>query len=303
MLKIRLDKRIRYEGHGDSWPDGPPNYFQKLLAKYTTQEASDPDWLRHYFPEHEVRQELIRLRTEAIFYLTEAAKLEVRTTMGWHRRRTVSEQRVLGGNLARLQPSKEIERAEIELKLRITRARRPRAKRLVESHLAEAQYHWHTAMFTITEYLKTFRKVSLPTRAKRGLCDWLSFPELGVRCNLDTIKVAKRHVFIDRRNGRSYRVYQSQLPRNVKKPEVEDSKDIGRSKPEVFASRMITCHLCGSRTEGKEIGSHLVEVERIPAEHVAIDWTEGELYRTDTEEQLATWNLDSETLSSVHLEK
>ena len=102
MRKIRLDKRIRYQGHGDVWPDGPPNYFQKLFTKYTATERTRPDWLRHYFPDDEVQHELICLREEAVYYMLEAAKMRVRTTTGWHGRLTVTEQRVLGGRLARL---------------------------------------------------------------------------------------------------------------------------------------------------------------------------------------------------------
>ena len=157
MRKIRLDKRIRYQGHGDIWPDGPPNYFQKLFSKYTDPERTRPDWLRYYFPDAEVQQELIYLRKEAVYYMLEAAKLQVRTTKGWHGWRTVTEQRVLGGRLARLrhQSADGTQIAEVESELRALRERKTITKYKVEELLDHAQYRWHTAMFTATEYLRT----------------------------------------------------------------------------------------------------------------------------------------------------
>ena len=57
--------------------------------------------------------------------------------------------------------------------------------------------------------------------AIRGMCEWLSFSEIGICCSRDTIKAARRHFRIDRRNGRQYRTYQFQLPR-IEKEVIEE---------------------------------------------------------------------------------
>lgn len=205
LLKIRIDKRVRYQGKGDVAPNGPPNYFQKLFAKY--QKENCPDWLRDAFPNDEVRGELLYLREETLYYAIEAAKLEVRTSRGWHHKRNVGDLQTLGGRLARLkkQVSAESEIAQVESEICAQRSRRPRARAKVEELLDLAQYRWHTVMFTVTEYLRSpGRYALLPSNAIQGLCRWLSFPEIGIRCSLETIRTVRRHFYIKQRNRRTY---------------------------------------------------------------------------------------------------
>jgi hypothetical protein len=282
LLKIRIDRRVRYQGKGDVAPNGPPNYFQKLFAKY--QKGNCPDWLRDAFPNDEVRRELLYLREEALYYAIEAAKLEVRTSRGWHHKRNVGDLQTLGGRLARLkkQASAESEIEQVESEIRDQRSRRPRARAKVEELLDLAQYRWHTVMFTATEYLRSpGRYAFLPPKAIQDLCHWLSFPEIGMLCTHDTIKAVGRHFPIDRRNGKSYRVYQHQILRN--------EKDLLEDRPleEEFLKGIFKCSLCGLSMEGATIGHHLTEVEHIPSELVGVTQDPFELYRTDTDQTLA----------------
>lgn len=283
LLKIRIDKRVRYQGNGDVSPPGPPNYFQKLLAKY--QKENCPDWLRDYFSDDAERGELLYLRKEAVYYAIEVAKLEVRTTSGWHHKRNVGELRILGGRLACLkkQAAAEPEIAQVESEIRVQRSRRPRARAKVEELLEMAQYRWHTVMFLVTEYLRTpGRYTVLPSAVIHGLCDWLSFPEIGILCTPDKIKAAGRHFSIDRWNGKSYRVYQYQIPRNEK--DLIEDRPLGE---EDFLKGIFKCKLCGLSMEGATIGLHLTEVEQIPSELVDITRDPFELFRTDTDQTLA----------------
>ena len=226
--------------------------------------------------------------------MLEAAKMRVRTTTGWHGRRTVTEQRVLGGRLARLrhQSANGTQIAEVESELRALRERKKITRYKVEDLLDQAQYRWHTAMFTATEYLRT-KRVLLPSRANRGLCDWLSFPEVGIRCTGGTIKSARRHFYIERRNGRSFRVYQYQIPRNIKgltKPELENSAQLN---DQVLLYRSFNCHRCGRQMVGKVTGLHLAQEEHIPIESIGLSLDPAEFYRTDNDETLASLTEDS----------
>lgn len=290
MLKIRIDKRVRYEGNGDISPAGPPNYFQKLLAKY--QKDNCPDWLRKYFPDDAVRGELVYLRKEALYHAVEAAKLEVRTTRGWHHKRNVGELRILGGRLARLkkQAAAESEVAQVESEIRIQRSRRPSARAKVEELLEMSQYRWHTVMFIATEFLRSpGRYASLPPNAIQGLCHWLSFPEVGIRCTVATIKTARRHFYIERRKGRSYRVYEYRLPRNIHRPAVPGIENAASLNEQVRLNNFFKCRRCGRHTGPTEMGLHLKHEENIPVELIGLSLDPQEFYRTDTDETLASY--------------
>ena len=291
MLKIRIDKRVRYQGNGDVLPAGPPNYFQELFTKY--QKENCPDWLRHYFPNDAVRGELLYLRKEALYYAIEAAKLEVRTSRGWHHKRDVGELRTLGGRLARLKKkaAAESEIAQVESEIRVQRSRRPRARAKVEELLEMAQYRWHTVMFLVTEYLRSpGRYTLLPSAVIHGLCDWLSFPEIGIRCSLETIGTVRRHFYIEHRNGRVNRVYQWHPSRKDKAANTLVPENNALFQEGAILNSAFKCYLCGRLMGSKEIGIHLKNVEKIPSELMALSQDPPELYRTDTDETLASWN-------------
>jgi hypothetical protein len=290
VLKFRIDKRVRYEGNGDISPPGPPNYFQKLFTKYEKEDC--PDWLREYFPDDAVRVELVYLRKEALYYAIEAAKLEVRTSRGWHHKRNVGELRILGGKLARLktQDAAEPEIAQVESEIRIQRSRRSSARAKVEELLELSQYRGDTVIFTATEYLRSpGRYVLLPSDVIQGVCRWLSIPELGVFCTPETIRSARRHFSIDRRNENSYRVYQWQLPRSAKGENASGTQEDPTWDERVFMTSPFICHCCECWMTGKEIGPHLVRDERIPVKLIAVNEERDELYRTDTNKLVASW--------------
>lgn len=290
MLKIRIDKRVRYQGNGDVSPAGPPNYFQKLLAKY--QKENCPGWLRDVFPNDAVRGELVYLRKEAVYYAIEAAKLEIRTSRGWHHKRNVGELRTLGGRLARFkkQAAAESEIAKVESEIRVQRSSRSRARAKVEELLEMSQYRWHTVMFTATEYLRSpGRYALLPSNVIQGLCQWLSMPELGVFCTPKTIRSARRHFSIDRRNGNSYRVYQWQLPRSSRGQNASGTQEDATWDERVFITSSFKCHCCGRSMTGNEIGPHLVRDEHIPAKLIGVSEERDELYQTDSSKTLASW--------------
>ncbi len=292
MRKIRLDKRIRYQGNGDGWPAAPPNYFQRLSAKYTSPEASCPDWLGRYFPDKNVQQGLISVRRDAVYYYIEAAKLQMRTTTGWHAKRNVAELRVLGGRLARLRnrPGREPHIAQLESEIRARRWRPVVARRQFEDLLQYAQYRWRTAMFEVTEYLKApGRSTPLPSCVIRGLCDWLSFPEIGIRCTPEAIRAIRRHFYIERSNDKSYRVYRYQPLRNENRESATGLEKEASWEQRVLLNSSFRCHRCGASMAGKELGRHLEQVEQIPVKLVALRDDRDELYQIDTEETLASW--------------
>lgn len=289
LLKIRIDKRVRYQGNGDGSPAGPPNYFQKLFKKYQTENC--PDWLRQYIRDKTVRAELVCHREDALYHAIEAAKLEVRTSSGWHHKRNVGELQILGGRLAQLkkQASAESEIARVESEIRGHRSRRPNARVQVEETLELAQYHWHSVMFTVTEHLRSpGRYAFLPSDVIHGLCHWLSFPEIGIHCSVEAIRTARKHFSIDRRNGKSYLVYQYQVPRNIKRTTVLELENVGRLNEQILLTGSFKCRLCGQYMERKEIGQHLIQDEHIPFELIGLSLDPAEFYQTDTDETLAS---------------
>lgn len=204
----------------------------------------------------------------------------------------MGELRILGGRLARLkkQAAAGSEIAQVESEIQIQRSRRPSAKVKAQELLELSQYRWHTVMFVVTEYLRSpGRYARLPSAIIHGLCDWLSFPEIGILCTRHTIKAVGRHFSIARRNGKSYRVYRYQLARNTKGPTVQEVENIGQLKEQVLLNIFLRCHRCERHFEWKEIGRHLKQDEHIPVGLIGLSLDPAEFYRTDTDETLASW--------------
>lgn len=154
----------------------------------------------------------------------------------------------------------------------------------------EAQYHWHTAMFEVTEYLKAPRRSApLPSGVIRGLCDWLSFPEIGVRCTPEAIKAVRPRFYIERRHGKSYRVYRYHLPRNEKGAAAPALEKEAPWEERLVSTGSFRCHRCGRSMNGDEMGHHLEQVEQIQLKLIAARENQDELYRIDTGETLASW--------------
>jgi hypothetical protein len=121
------------------------------------------------------------------------------------------------------------------------------------------------------------------------MCEWLSFPEIGVYCTRNTIKSARLYFSIERRNGYSYRVYQCQLPRNTKGISASGVEKDATWEERVFMTSSFKCHRCGQSMNGKTIGQHLEKVEHISVNLIAVSIDRYELYLADTQEPLATW--------------
>lgn len=237
--------------------------------------------------------------------MIEAAKLEVRTTGGWHHKRNVGELQTLGGRLAQLkkQAAAGSEIAQVEAEIQFKRWRRPSAKVKVKELLELSQYHWHTVMFTATEYLRSpGRYALLPSAVIHGLCDWLSFPEVGIRCTVDTIKTARRHFYIERRKEISYRVYQNRLPRNINLLAVPEIENAARVNEQDQLNSFFKCHRCGRHKSRIEIGPHLKHEENIPVELIGLSLDPVEFYQIDTDETLASCT-DGEFVDRVGSER
>lgn len=154
----------------------------------------------------------------------------------------------------------------MESEIQIERSRRPSAKVKVKELLELSQYRWHTVMFTVTEHLRSPGKYAfLPFDVIHGLCDWLSFPEVGIRCSRETVSTVRKHFSIEHRNGRAYRVYQWQFPRKDKAANtlVPERDALLES---VILGSSLRCYLCGRLMGSNESGTHLKNVEKISSE-------------------------------------
>ena len=122
------------------------------------------------------------------------------------------------------------------------------------------------------------------------MCDWLSFREIGIRCSPETIATVKRHFHIEQRNGRANRVYQWQPPRKDEAANTLVSENDALLEESAVLNSSFKCYLCRRLMGSNEIGTHLKDVEKIPSDLMALSQDPRELYRTDTDETLASWS-------------
>src|SRR5713101_672706 len=116
--------------------------------------------------------------------------------------------------------------------------------------MSSGQYWWHRAMVVAYESLCGARDVQrLSSPLIRQLCQWLSIPEIGLRCTRDTIKAARRRFTQEQRNGSSYLVHTAtprskavSTPNSVSLPEGGSARD-----------PMDYCEICQKPSEG---GNH-----------------------------------------------
>ncbi len=171
--------------------------FLPLLRSLFPEEVH-PEWLRkrnrktrqELVPE-EARLTLLAFRSGALYLYIEAAALRVEGRRNQPRIR--ANLQVLGGRLARLKGrgGSEEERNAIAAKienLRVELRRIPQWPKLIYP-----QFWWHWAMAHAYECLPRPRGGRTPPRVDvKHLCEWLSVPEIGLRCTAATIKAARR---------------------------------------------------------------------------------------------------------------
>ena len=253
-------------------------------------EASVPQWLPTLFPADEVRLPLVAFRNGALFYYIEAAavRVEGREELRDIRRRLQS----LGGKLARLKPvrGREAERKAIAADMEDLRLE---LKHLPHwPNLDRPQLWWHWTMVRAYECLpRTDLRKHVSPRHLKLLCQWLSVPEIGLRCTRATIKAARRRFVSRDWFGTQYPTYIGTPRQSTRSPATEPDDGKGASSDQAVFSIQFTCHLCQvSKTDTLQgVGLHLQETHHVREDSVEIP-EEGMLIRERTTDTvLATW--------------
>lgn len=183
-------------------------FFQDLREAYLNRTVADPAWLRKVFSEPQVREKIVRFRNEVLdrFILYAERQAAFWSYQNWapgyFGREVMDQQKIiallrsLGGRKARLksQPGQKAEIPRIESEER-------KLKVLLKIYgsnprLDVEQWYWRHLMVLLYECLPLGEPAN--QRRKRfsvaHLCQWLSIPEIGLKCTSDVIKAARRQI-------------------------------------------------------------------------------------------------------------
>ncbi len=269
-------------------PSGESTGFLPILRQLFPEDRQ-PQWLRERLPE-EARLTLMAYRGGALYFYIEAAALRVEGRRKQPRIR--ANLQVLGGRLARLKgrggPEEERNAIAGEIEnLRVELRRIPQWPKLIDPQL-----WWHWAMAHAYECLPRPRGGRTPTRVDvKHLCEWLSVPEIGLRCTAATIKAARRRFASREWFGRKLPTYLATPRGSVPRATLADDPGVLQSQQAVPDKVLFTCLVCDRRWVGDllDIGTHLET--KHGADLTAVDIPEGqtEIRWKGTEKVIVSW--------------
>jgi hypothetical protein len=156
---------------------------EKLHKKYCCS-GEESDWLVKLISDGQERSHLVFERNSALHAFINLPKGE---------KEVIRELRSLGGRKARLKNQRQGRSELPKVEMYIAYLRGQMKNRQLVKRLT-AQLPWHYVAVLIYEFLHCSKKRKSADIEK--LCQWLSIPELRLKCTRDTIKaVRKRIVF------------------------------------------------------------------------------------------------------------
>lgn len=230
-------------------------------------------------------------RGGALYFYIEAAALRVE---GRPEQRKIRQQlQILGGRLARLKGRPDRKEDQDALASEIE-AERDKLRRLAKwPKLIDAQLWWHWAMVRGYECLprRGSRKNKISPRDIRSLCQWLSIPEIGLRCTPAAIKAARRRFAAREWFGRQLPTYLATPRGSVPRATLADDDGALRSQQAVLEKVLFTCHVCDREEVGNlfDIGTHLKTKHGADLTAVEIPEGQTEIRWKGTENVIVSW--------------